>query len=349
LKELVIRAKEEGVSDLHLGVNEFPRFRTRGEIADIGYPQTDLDTFFGWLRECMSDEEIESFQKTLDFDGAFDFGFVRIRISCMDSLAGPAMVLRLIPAKIMTMEELKLPEVFKKICGYHKGLILVTGPTGSGKSTTLAAMIDFINKNKAYNIITIEDPVEFVHESKKSLIKHREVGRHTLKFINALKGALRQDPDMLLVGEIRDRETVEIALKASQTGHLVAGTLHTNSAIKTLNRILDMFAAEEQEAIRVSISESLVAIIAQLLCKTTDGKRAAFHDVLINTDVVKEYILKGQNEEINQIMIKDTYEGMTTMNKSLYGLYQEGRITEELCVENSPAPNEMAQMLRGRV
>lgn len=349
LKELVLRAKDEGVSDLHLGVNEVPRFRTRGEIADIGYPPTDLDTFFGWLRECMSDEEIEIFQKTLDFDGAFDFGFVRIRISCMDSLAGPAMVLRLIPSKIMTLEELKLPEVFKKICGYHKGLILVTGPTGSGKSTTLAAMIDYINKHKAYNIITIEDPVEFVHESKKSLIKHREVGRHTLKFMNALKGALRQDPDMMLVGEIRDRETVEIALKASQTGHLVAGTLHTNSAIKTLNRILDMFGPEEQEAIRVSISESLVAIIAQLLCKTTDGKRAAFHDVLINTDVVKEYILKGQNEEINQIMIKDTYEGMTTMNKSLYGLYQEGRITEELCVENSPFPNEMAQMLRGRV
>ncbi|MCC3410924.1 MAG: type IV pilus twitching motility protein PilT [Microcoleus sp. PH2017_29_MFU_D_A] len=349
LKELVMRAKEEGVSDLHLGVNEFPRFRNRGEIADIGYPPSDLDTFFGWLRECMSDEEIEIFQKTLDFDGAFDFGFVRIRISCMDSLAGPAMVLRLIPAKILTMEELNLPQVFKKICGYHKGLILVTGPTGSGKSTTLAAMIDYINKNKAYNIITIEDPVEFVHESKKSLIKHREVGRHTLKFMSALKGALRQDPDMLLVGEIRDRETVEIALKASQTGHLVAGTLHTNSAVKTLNRILDMFGAEEQEAIRVSISESLVAIIAQLLCKTTDGKRAAFHDVMINTDVVKEYILKGQNEEINQIMIKDTYEGMTTMNKSLYGLYQEGRITEELAVENSPFPNEMAQMLRGRV
>ena len=214
----------------------------------------------------------------------------------------------------------------------------MTGPTGSGKSTTLAAMIDYINKTKAYNIITIEDPVEFVHESKKSLIKHREVGRHTLKFMNALKGALRQDPDMILVGEIRDRETVEIALKASQTGHLVAGTLHTNSAIKTLNRILDMFGPEEQEAIRVSISESLVAIIAQLLCKTTDGKRAAFHDVMINTDVVKEYILKGQNEEINQIMIKDTYEGMTTMNQSLYGLYQEGRITEELCARELTLP-----------
>ena len=349
LRELVLRAKEEGISDLHLGVNEIPRFRKRGEITDAGYPLTDLDMFMGWLRECMTDDEIAYFQKNLDFDGAFDFGFVRIRISAFDSLAGPAMVLRLIPAEILTMEQLKLPEVFRKICGYHKGLILVTGPTGSGKSTTMAAMIDYINKNKSHHIITIEDPVEFVHTSRKSLIKHREVGRHTLKFINALKGALRQDPDMMLVGEIRDRETVEIALKAAQTGHLVAGTLHTNSAVKTLNRILDMFGSEEQPALRVSIAESLVAIIAQLLCKTTDGKRAAFHDVLINTDVVKEYIMKGQNEEINQIMIKDTYEGMTTMNKSLYGLYQEGRITEEICIEQSPSPNEMAQMLRGRV
>lgn len=344
-----MRAKEEGVSDLHLGVRELPRFRKRGEINDIGCPLVDMDTFFSWMRECMTDEEIAYFQKNLDFDGAFDFGFVRIRISCFDSLAGPAMVLRLIPAEILTMEQLRLPPVFTKICDAHKGLILVTGPTGSGKSTTMAAMIDFINKNKAHHIITIEDPVEFVHQSRKSLIKHREVGRHTLKFMNALKGALRQDPDMMLVGEIRDRETVEIALKAAQTGHLVAGTLHTNSAVKTLNRILDMFGAEEQPALRVSIAESLVAIIAQLLCKTTDGKRAAFHDILINTDVVKEYIMKSQGEEIQQIMLKDTYEGMTTMNKSLYGLYQEGRITEEICLEVSPFPNEMAQMLRGRV
>ncbi len=349
LRELVLRAKEEGISDLHLGVNEIPRFRKRGEITDAGYPLTDLDVFMGWLRECMTDDEIAYFQKNLDFDGAFDFGFVRIRISAFDSLAGPAMVLRLIPAEILTMEQLKLPEVFRKICGYHKGLILVTGPTGSGKSTTMAAMIDYINKNNSHHIITIEDPVEFVHTSRKSLIKHREVGRHTLKFINALKGALRQDPDMMLVGEIRDRETVEIALKAAQTGHLVAGTLHTNSAVKTLNRILDMFNSEEQPALRVSMAESLLAIIAQMLCKTTDGKRAAYHDVLINTDVVKEYIMKGQNEEINQIMIKDTYEGMTTMNKSLYDLYQDGRITEEICLEQSPSPNEMAQMLRGRV
>ncbi|MEB3830998.1 type IV pilus twitching motility protein PilT [Phormidium sp. CCY1219] len=349
LREIVSRANEEGISDVHLGVNELPRFRKRGDITDTGYPKTDLNTFMSWLRECMSNEEIQQFQENLDFDGAFDFGFVRVRISAFDSLAGPAMVLRLIAAKILTMEQLNLPEVFKKICSYHKGLVLVTGPTGSGKSTTMAAMIDYMNKNFAYHMITIEDPVEFVHESKKSLIKHREVGRHTLKFFNALKGALRQDPDMILVGEIRDKETVSIAIKAASTGHLVMGTLHTNSAVKTLTRILDMFSAEEQISIRVSLSEILVAIIAQLLCKTTDGKRAGFHDILINTDVIKEYIVKEQYEEIHQIMLKDTYEGMITMNRSLYELYQEGRITEEIALEQSPTPNEMAQMLRGRI
>ncbi|MCT7971431.1 type IV pilus twitching motility protein PilT [Laspinema olomoucense] len=349
LRDLVVQANEEGISDIHLGVNELPRFRKRGDIAEAGYPVTDLNTFMSWLRECMSNEEIQQFQENLDFDGAFDFGFVRVRISAFDSLAGPAMVLRLIAAKILTMEQLGLPEVFKKVCHYHKGLVLVTGPTGSGKSTTMAAMIDYMNKNFAYHMITIEDPVEFVHESKKSLIKHREVGRHTLKFFNALKGALRQDPDMMLVGEIRDKETVGIAIKAASTGHLVMGTLHTNSAVKTLTRILDMFSAEEQISIRVSLSEILVSIIAQLLCKTTDGKRAAFHDIMINTDVIKEYILKEQYEDIQQIMLKDTYEGMTTMNRSLYELYQEGRITEEIALEQSPTPNEMAQMLRGRI
>jgi twitching motility protein PilT len=349
LREIIKTANDNGISDIHLGVGEVPRFRKRGDMTPTEWPVIDLDTFMSWLREILTDEEIQQFQENLDFDGAADLGFVRIRINIFDSLNGPSMVLRLIGSTILTLEQLKLPDVFKKICSYHKGLMLITGPTGSGKSTTLAAMVDYMNKNYAYHIITIEDPVEFVHQSKKSLIKHREVGRHTLKFFNALKGALRQDPDMMLVGEIRDKETMQIALKAASTGHLVAGTLHTNSAIKTLTRILDMFSAEEQSAIKVSIAETLVAIIAQLLCKTTDGKRAAFHDILINTDVIKEYIVKDQYEEINQIMLKDTYEGMTTMNKSLYNLYQEGKITEEICLEMSPFPNEMSQMLRGRV
>ncbi|MGB3512127.1 MAG: type IV pilus twitching motility protein PilT [Microcoleaceae cyanobacterium] len=349
LTEIVRRAEQEGVSDIHVGVNELPRFRKRGDLVPIDYPETDLGTFMSWLREIVTDDEIRAFQDNLDFDGAADLGFVRIRISLFDSLAGPAMVLRLIGATILTMDQLRLPEVFKKVCHYHKGLMLVTGPTGSGKSTSMAAMIDYMNNTFPYHVITIEDPVEFVHESRKCLIKHREVGRHTLKFFNALKGALRQDPDMMLVGEIRDKETVGIAIKAASTGHLVMGTLHTNSAIKTITRILDMFSAEEQPAIKLALSEILVAVIAQLLCKTTDGKRAAFHDILINTDVIKEYILKDQYEEINQIMLKDTYEGMTTMNRSLYELYQEGRITEEIAIDQSPYPNEMAQMLRGRI
>ncbi|MBD2162568.1 type IV pilus twitching motility protein PilT [Limnothrix sp. FACHB-881] len=347
--DIVKRADEEGCSDIHLGVNEVPRFRKRGDIVPLDYPTTDLDTFMSWLGEIMSEEDIAFFQENLDYDGAADLGFVRIRISCFDSLAGPAMVLRLIGATILSMEQLNLPPVFRDVCHYHKGLILVTGPTGSGKSTTMAAMFDYINKSMAKHIITIEDPVEFVHVSQKSLIKHREVGRHTRQFFNALKGALRQDPDIMLVGEIRDAETMKIALKAASTGHLVCGTLHTNSAIKTIERVLGMFPPNEHAALRVSLAESLVAIIAQGLCKTTDGKRAAYHDILIATDAIKEYIIKGEMEEINQVMLKSEFDGMITMNKALFNLYQEGRITEEVALENSPTPNEMAQFLRGRV
>jgi len=350
LEALVSRANDEGVSDIHLGVNETPRYRQRGDITTLEeYPVTDLNTFISWMHECMTDEEIRQFQNHLDFDGAYDFGFVRIRINVFDSLAGPAMVLRLIPSKIQTLEQLNAPEVFKDICHYHKGLILVTGPTGSGKSTTMAAMIDYMNRNIAHHIITIEDPVEFVHKSQKALIKHREVGRHTLEFKNALKAALREDPDVMLVGEIRDQETMNIALKAASTGHLVMGTMHTNSAVKTIERVMGMFKPEEQPAFRVALSESLVAIVAQGLCKTTDGKRTAFHDILIATDAVKEYVVKGQLDEITQIMLRSEFEGMTTMNKALYNLYKESRSTEETALDKSPTPNEMAQFLRGRI
>jgi twitching motility protein PilT len=343
-------AEENGISDVHLGVNELPRYRKRGDIIPTEWPETDLDTFMSWLQEVLTDEEIRQFQENLDFDGAADLGFVRIRINIFDSLAGPAMVLRLIGSEILTLEKLNLPEVFKSISlDYHKGLILVTGPTGSGKSTTMAAMIDYINRNKQYHIITIEDPVEFVHKSNKSLIKHREVGRHTLQFFSALKAALREDPDLILVGEIRDKETMNIALKAASTGHLVMGTLHTNSAVKTIERVMGMFPPAEQPAFRVALAESLVSIIAQGLCKTTDGKRAAFHDILIATDAVKEYIIKNDLESITQIMLRSEFDGMTTMNKSLFNLYQEGRITEEIALDQSPTPNEMAQFLRGRM
>ena len=210
------------------------------------------------------------------------------------------MVLRLIPQTILTMEQLQLPDVLQTLAARPKGLILVTGPTGSGKSTTLAAMIDWINRNETRHILTIEDPVEFVHESRKSLIRHREVGIHTLKFHNALKAALREDPDVILVGEIRDQETLSTALEASQTGHLVFGTLHTNSAVKTIERVLNVFEPDAQDSIRRSLSESLLGVIAQGLIKTTDGRRAAYHDILINTDACKDYIQRGALDEVEK-------------------------------------------------
>ena len=349
LFEVVKRAFDGGISDIHAGVGEIPRYRDRGEIMETDYPETDLPTFMSWLKEIMSDEEIRRFQDTLDFDGATQYEFARARINVFDALKGPSLVIRLIPLKILTLEQLKCPPVFKDLCHYHKGLILVTGPTGSGKSTTMAAMIDYINREMPKHIITIEDPIEFVHKSQKSLVKHREVGIHTMKFENALKASLREDPDLILVGEIRDQETIKTALKAAQTGHLVMGTLHTNSAVKTIERILNMFSPAEQDPIRIAVAESLIGIVAQGLCRTTDGKRAAFHEIMLNTDAIKDYIRRNEVEEIEAIIPRCTFDGMATMNQSLYRLYEEGRITEETALEASPKPNEMAQMLRGRV
>ncbi len=349
LEEIITKAHKQGYSDVHLGVEEVPRMRDRGEMALTEYPKTDLNTFMSWLHEVLTEQEVERFKRDLEFDGATQYEFARVRINIFDTLRGPALVMRLIPLKILTVEELGLPPVFQDISDEHKGLILVTGPTGSGKSTTMAAMVDYINTEHAKHIITIEDPIEFVHRSKRSLIKQREVGINTRKFDNALKAALREDPDIILIGEMRDRETVNIALKAAQTGHLVMGTLHTNSAIKTIERILTLYTAEEQDAMRMAISESLVAVISQGLCRTTDGKRAAYHDIMVNTETVKDYIKQGKYDEIHSLMLEGEYDGMITTNQALFRLYEEGRITEEVALEMSPTPNEMAMMLRGRI
>ena len=312
------------------------------------WPATDLSTFQGWLHEILSPQQIDAFFREKEFDGSHGFPFVRIRINLLDSLRGPAMVLRLIPQTILTMEQLKLPEVLTELAGCPKGLILVTGPTGSGKSTTLAAMIDWINRNETCHVLTIEDPVEFVHESKRSLIRHREVGMHTLKFHNALRAALREDPDVILVGEIRDQDTLSTALEAAQTGHLVFGTLHTNSAVKTVERVLGMFPPEEQDSVRRSMSESLLGVIAQGLIRTTDGKRAAFHDILVNTDACKDYIQRGALDEVEEIMERSSFDGMVTTNQSLQALVEAGRVEPDKAVAVSLKPNELAQALRGR-
>jgi twitching motility protein PilT len=348
LEGIVRIANERGYSDVHLGVGEEPRFRVRGEMAGTGWPVTDAATFSGWMKEMLSPVEIDGFQRDKEFDGSHAFPFVRVRINLLDSLRGPAMVLRLIPQKIATMEDLNLPSVLKELAARPKGMILVTGPTGSGKSTTLAAMIDWINRNMCRHILTIEDPVEFVHESRQSLIRHREVGQHTKVFHNALRAALREDPDVILIGEIRDQETLATAIEASQTGHLVFGTLHTNSAVKTVERVLGMYPPSEQDSVRRAVSESLLGVIAQGLLKTTDGKRAAYHDILINTDACKDYIQRGELDEIEEIMKRSAFDGMQTANQALQQLVEANRVTPEDALAQSLKPNELAQALRGR-
>ncbi|CAK6695374.1 Twitching mobility protein [Cyanobium usitatum str. Tous] len=348
LEGIVRIANERGYSDVHLGVGEEPRFRVRGEMAGTGWPVTDAATFSGWMKEMLSPVEIDGFQRDKEFDGSHAFPFVRVRINLLDSLRGPAMVLRLIPQKIATMEDLNLPSVLKELAARPKGMILVTGPTGSGKSTTLAAMIDWINRNMCRHILTIEDPVEFVHESRQSLIRHREVGQHTKVFHNALRAALREDPDVILIGEIRDQETLATAIEASQTGHLVFGTLHTNSAVKTVERVLGMYPPSEQDSVRRAVSESLLGVIAQGLLKTTDGKRAAYHDILINTDACKDYIQRGELDEIEEIMKRSALDGMQTANQALQQLVEANRVTPEDALAQSLKPNELAQAFRGR-
>ena len=348
LEAIVREAHTQGYSDVHLGVGEGPRFRCRGDIQRTEWPTTDAATFASWLKELLTPTQIDSFRRDKEFDGSFGFDFVRVRINLLDTLLGPAMVLRLIPQTIPSIEELGLPAVLQEICQRPKGLVLVTGPTGSGKSTTLAAMVNHINRTMARHILTIEDPVEFVHHSQQSLIRQREVGQHTKVFDQALRAALREDPDVILIGEIRDQETLTTALEASQTGHLVFGTLHTNSAVKTVERVLGMVAPSAQTHLRLALSESLLAVIAQGLVKTADGKRAAFHDILLNSDTCKDYIQRGELEEIEAIMGRSAFEGMRTANQSLALLVETGRVEPGDAIAQSLKPNELSQVLRGR-
>lgn len=349
MEGIVRVAYELNFSDIHLGVGEEPRYRGRGEILRTGWPVTDHTTFRQWLREIMEPSDVDLFNREKEFDGSFSFPYVRVRINALESMRGPAMVLRLIPSKMPSMDQLNLPSQLKEIAERPKGLFLVTGATGSGKSTTLAAIINHINSTMKRHILTIEDPVEFVHESQLSLVRQREVGLHTKLFSNALKASLREDPDVILIGEIRDQETLATAIKASQTGHLVFGTLHTNSAVRTVERVLGMYPPQEQDAVRRAISECLLAVLSQGLIKTTDGKRAAFFDLFINTDACRDYIKRGELDEIESIMLRSTFDGMITINQSLAQLVEAGRATSEEAMHHSLKPTELSQILRGRM
>lgn len=348
LEGIVRLAFERNFSDVHLGVGEQPRFRNRGDIVRTGWPVTDSATFLDWMREMLGPADLDLFRRDKEYDGSHAFAFVRVRINLLESLRGPAMVLRLIPQKIATIKDLSLPEVLKDLAERPKGMLLVTGPTGSGKTTTLAAIIDYINTAMKRHILTIEDPIEFVHASRESLIRQREVRLHTKVFKSALRAALREDPDVILIGEIRDQETLAIALEASQTGHLVLGTLHTNSAVRTVERVIGMFPPEEKEQVRKEVSESLLAVISQGLVKTTDGKRCAFHELFINTDACRDYIQRGELDEIEALMARSGFDGMHTANQSLIKLVQSGQISDEEAMQHSLKPGELSQVLRGR-
>ena len=348
LEQIVRVAFDRNFSDVHLGVGELPRFRHRGDMILAGLSVTDNATFRDWLREIMEPAQIDRFIQQKEYDGSFAFDFVRVRINLLESLQGPAMVLRLIPQCAATIDELNLPQVLKELALRPKGMLLVTGPTGSGKSTTLAAMIDHINRTMKRHILTIEDPVEFVHQSRESLIRQRELGTHTKYFKTALRAALREDPDVILVGEIRDQDTLTTAIEASQTGHLLLGTLHTNSAVRSVERMLGMYPPDEQDIVRRAVADSLLGVISQGLIKTVDGKRASYHDVFINTDACKDYILRANLDEIESIMARSGFDGMITANQYLANLVSAGKVHTEEALAASLKPGELAQTLRGR-
>jgi twitching motility protein PilT len=350
LMQLVRQAYEQDYSDVHVGVGRSPRFRSQGEIITTQHPVTDEASFASWLQEILSEAEIDRFYQSLDYDGAAQYDFVRIRVNLFMSIKGPCLVLRLIPLQPPLLENLGFPEIFRDICFMNQGLVLVTGPTGSGKSTTLAAMVNEINSHMAKHVVTIEDPIEFVHsKDQKSLISQREVGIHTHEFNRALKAALREDPDVILIGEMRDRETLSTAMKAAQTGHLVFGTLHTNSAVKTLERILDLFEPDERDSVRKEMAETLAAVISQSLLPTTDGKRCVISEVLINNDTIRDFIHRDETDEIEAQLKDGAFYGMNTRNQSIFKLFEEGRITEETALEASLKKSEMAIMLRGGI
>ncbi|EJU62130.1 4-diphosphocytidyl-2-C-methyl-D-erythritol kinase [Neisseria meningitidis 69166] len=332
ITDLLAFGAKNKASDLHLSSGISPMIRVHGDMRRINLPEMSAEEVGNMVTSVMNDHQRKIYQQNLEVDFSFELPNVaRFRVNAFNIGRGPAAVFRTIPSTVLSLEELKAPSIFQKIAESPRGMVLVTGPTGSGKSTTLAAMINYINETQPAHILTIEDPIEFVHQSKKSLINQRELHQHTLSFANALRSALREDPDVILVGEMRDPETIGLALTAAETRHLVFGTLHTTGAAKTVDRIVDVFPAGEKEMVRSMLSESLTAVISQNLLKTHDGNgRVASHEILIANPAVRNLIRENKITQINSVLQTGQASGMQTMDQSLQSLVRQGLIAPEV-------------------
>ncbi|MBK6355346.1 MAG: type IV pilus twitching motility protein PilT [Betaproteobacteria bacterium] len=329
ITELLAFSVKNKASDLHLSAGLPPMIRVHGDVRRINLPAMEHKDVHGMVYDIMNDGQRKIYEETLECDFSFEIpNLARFRVNAFNQHRGAGAVFRTIPTKVLTLEELNCPKIFKEISEYPRGIVLCTGPTGSGKSTTLAAMVNHVNENDYGHILTVEDPIEFVHESKKCLINQREVGPHTLSFSNALRAALREDPDVILVGEMRDLETIRLALSAAETGHLVFGTLHTSSAAKTVDRIVDVFPAAEKEMVRSMLSESLRAVISQTLMKTKDGSgRVAAHEIMIGTPAIRNLIRENKVAQMYSAIQTGQNFGMQTLDQNLIDLVRRNVVS----------------------
>ena len=339
ITELLAFSAKQGASDLHLSAGLPPMIRVDGDVRRINLPAMEHKQVHALIYDIMNDKQRKDYEEFLETDFSFEVpGVARFRVNAFNQNRGAAAVFRTIPSKVLTMEDLGLGEVFRNIAEVPRGLVLVTGPTGSGKSTTLAALMDYLNANKYQHILTVEDPIEFVHESKKCLINQREVHRDTHGFNEALRSALREDPDIILVGELRDLETIRLALTAAETGHLVFGTLHTTSAAKTIDRVVDVFPAEEKSMVRSMLSESLQAVISQTLLKKVGGGRVAAHEIMLGTPAIRNLIREDKVAQMYSAIQTGGSIGMQTLDSCLKGLLAKGLIMRDAAREKAKTP-----------
>lgn len=339
ITELLAFCAKQNASDLHLSADLPPMIRVDGDIRRVNVPPMDHKEVHALVYDIMNDKQRRDYEEFLEVDFSFELpGLARFRVNAFNHNRGAGAVFRLIPSKVLTLDELGMGDIFRNLSMLPRGLVLITGPTGSGKSTTLAAMIDFVNERKNAHILTIEDPIEFVHESKKCLVNQREIHRDTLGFSEALRSALREDPDIILVGEMRDLETIRLALTAAETGHLVFGTLHTTSAAKTIDRIVDVFPAEEKSMVRSMLSESLQGVVSQMLLKKEGGGRVAAHEIMIGTAAIRNLIREDKIAQMYSAIQTGATHGMQTMDQSLKQLLTKGLISKEVAREKAKQP-----------